>query len=194
MAIANTSPGTPPRLPFRNLPYPRNKCFAHREEILSEVHSTLQSGRQRVATGNIQECPAVALVGLGGIGKTQVALEYCYRHQDEYEVIIWLRAETPTQLVRDTQQVAQSWGLLDDNRSAGSPEDAWPKLIQRASKLTLATASGCVLLISETPLGLSSMTTPMVSTIYSRSGPAKLVFSSHLDSSTGCPASKLLWW
>ncbi|MBO0797098.1 MAG: hypothetical protein J2P36_39975 [Ktedonobacteraceae bacterium] len=36
----------------------------------------------------------VALHGLGGIGKTQVALEYAYRHALDYRAIFWIEAET----------------------------------------------------------------------------------------------------
>jgi hypothetical protein len=33
------------------------------------------------------------LYGLGGIGKTQIALEYTYRHRTEFDIIYWLRAD-----------------------------------------------------------------------------------------------------
>src|SRR6266478_4299556 len=35
-----------------------------------------------------------ALRGLGGIGKTQIALEYAYRYALEYSAIFWIEAET----------------------------------------------------------------------------------------------------
>lgn len=40
-----------------------------------------------------------ALSGLGGIGKTQTALEYAYRHQAEYKHVLWVRAEQETELI-----------------------------------------------------------------------------------------------
>jgi hypothetical protein len=73
---ANRSPA-----PVFNLPFPRNPFFTGREDQLEAIHAALASrGR-------------AALAGLGGIGKTQTALEYAYRHQAEYDHVFWVRAE-----------------------------------------------------------------------------------------------------
>jgi tetratricopeptide (TPR) repeat protein len=51
-----------------------------------------------------------ALNGLGGIGKTQTAVEYAYRHRQDYEVVLWAGANTRETLVADYAAIA---GLLD---------------------------------------------------------------------------------
>jgi MoxR-like ATPase len=45
------------------LPYPRNPLFTDREAVIEKLHTALTSGRVAV------------LSGLGGIGKTQTAIE-----------------------------------------------------------------------------------------------------------------------
>lgn len=135
----NTSFNTRQKLAIHNIPYPRNTHFAHREQILSEIHDALQGGLQGFRMGDTQECPAVALVGLGGIGKTQVALEYCYRHREYYEVILWLRANTVHKLSEDVKEATRIQGLLDDEILA-SPyelEVTWWTLLQQASKFNI---------------------------------------------------------
>jgi hypothetical protein len=58
--------------------------FVGRDGLLAEVHAALSSSA-RVAL--------VALDGLGGVGKTAVALEYAHRHAREFDVVWWVPAE-----------------------------------------------------------------------------------------------------
>ena len=53
--------------------HPRNANFTRRKPLFSDLQSALQSG-DKVALTHVQ-----TLTGLGGIGKTQLALEYSYR-------------------------------------------------------------------------------------------------------------------
>lgn len=59
-----------------------------REDKLQDVHKMLQEGH-RTAIGQ-----AVAFEGLGGLGKTQLAVEYAHRFGKEYKNgVIWLTAD-----------------------------------------------------------------------------------------------------
>src|SRR5262249_3828161 len=40
-----------------------------------------------------------AISGLGGIGKTQLALEYAYRYHQDYQAVLWARAESTEELL-----------------------------------------------------------------------------------------------
>ncbi|MBO0791765.1 MAG: helix-turn-helix transcriptional regulator, partial [Ktedonobacteraceae bacterium] len=77
------------------VPFPRNPCFTGRETILQTLHELLDG-----------EQPA-ALSGLGGIGKTQVAIEYAYRYAHDYSAVIWLAAETAEELIGSLQALAE---------------------------------------------------------------------------------------
>jgi tetratricopeptide (TPR) repeat protein/transcriptional regulator with XRE-family HTH domain len=86
--------------PHWSVPLPRNPFFTGREEILEALHTQL-SGNQTVAFTQ-----SSALHGLGGVGKTQIALEYAYRHALEYNAVFWLGAETEEQIVSSVLRIA----------------------------------------------------------------------------------------
>jgi tetratricopeptide (TPR) repeat protein len=73
--------------PIWNVPYLHNSFFTGRDEILAHLRRQLQAG-QATALSQPQ-----AITGLGGIGKTQIAVEYAYRFHQDYQVVLWARAE-----------------------------------------------------------------------------------------------------
>jgi WD40 repeat protein len=73
------------------VPFPRNGDFVGRDDDLTRLHTTLSGA----STGPVGIRPA-GLTGMGGIGKTQLAVEYVYRHRDAYpDGIFWIDAAGP---------------------------------------------------------------------------------------------------
>jgi tetratricopeptide (TPR) repeat protein len=81
-----------------NVPYRRNPFFTGRENLLKELHNRLTSTRAAALTQ--------AISGLGGIGKTQTALEYAYRYRGEYRFALWVSAVSRDSLISDFVKVA----------------------------------------------------------------------------------------
>ncbi|MEL6556322.1 MAG: tetratricopeptide repeat protein [Cyanobacteria bacterium J06621_11] len=89
--------------PF-GVPYPRNRYFAGREGVLLQLHEQLTQ-TSTVAITQVQ-----AISGLGGIGKTQTAVEYAYRYHYEktvYETVFWVNADTEVSLSSDFASIAE---------------------------------------------------------------------------------------
>jgi len=84
-------PGALP--PTWNVPHLRNPNFTGRESLLAQLWAALTSGQPAALTQ--------AISGLGGVGKTQLAVEYAYRYEAEYDVVWWVRAEEPATLAAD---------------------------------------------------------------------------------------------
>jgi tetratricopeptide (TPR) repeat protein len=104
-------PGALP--PIWNVPHNRNPNFTGREKELAKIHDALAQGGTMALVQPIH--------GLGGVGKTQLALEYVYRHAAEYELVWWVRAEEPVTLAADYAALAGKLGLPE---AEGEEQDA----------------------------------------------------------------------
>jgi tetratricopeptide (TPR) repeat protein len=83
-----------------NIPYPLNPFFLGRDDELAQLRHYLQAG-QAMALSQPQ-----AISGLGGIGKTQLALEYAYRYHQDYQIVLWARAESTEALIASYMTIA----------------------------------------------------------------------------------------
>ncbi|RAJ71381.1 tetratricopeptide repeat protein [Streptomyces sp. Amel2xB2] len=85
----------------------RNNQFTGRDELLNQV--------QQLLTDAGPGASAVALVGMSGIGKTQIAAEYAHRFSPDYDVVWWINSDQ-----RNTQrdrfgELAVELGLTDSS-------------------------------------------------------------------------------
>lgn len=49
----------------------------------------------------------IALHGLGGIGKSQIALEYAYRYQGRYSSVFWVNADNSTEMEKSALEALE---------------------------------------------------------------------------------------
>jgi hypothetical protein len=155
---------TGPRFPghaieITNLPA-RNPDFSGRSTLLRELHETLMAGG---ASAVVQ---AATVHGLGGVGKTQLALEYAHRHATDYDVIWWVPAEQPLAIPGLLAGLARRLGvpeqadqgeLLASLWDALRPRDRWLLVYDNAegprelAPYRPPAGSGRVLVTSRTP-------------------------------------------
>ncbi len=82
----------------------RNVNFIGRKELLESLRSQLsRSTPTAILPG--------ALHGMGGIGKSQIAVEYVYRHAEDYDLIWWIPSENPSEIQASLVQLAQRLDL-----------------------------------------------------------------------------------
>ncbi len=89
-------------LPPWNVPFHQNPFFTGREEILTRLRNVLEHNTHTAALSQ-----PIAVSGMGGIGKTQTAVEYAYRYREHYQAVLWLKSSTPEELAEDFAGLAQ---------------------------------------------------------------------------------------
>lgn len=105
--LLNADPPKP--LPaIRNIPFLRNRFFTGRQEILNQLRTTLIAPKQILH--------ACIISGLGGIGKTQIALEYLYQYRKDYSAIFWMKADSHQTLLSCIVDSAKLVNITEKSR------------------------------------------------------------------------------
>jgi MinD-like ATPase involved in chromosome partitioning or flagellar assembly len=82
----------------------RNAAFTGRSVLLERLRDQLLAGGPTVVL-------AQALYGLGGVGKTQVALEYAHRFMADYDLVWWISAEGSDEIASSLAELALRLGI-----------------------------------------------------------------------------------
>jgi len=118
----------------------RNPVFTGRRALLEQLERRLRM--QSVAAVLPQ-----ALHGEGGVGKSQIAIEYAYRHRADYDVIWWVPSERPAQILASLIELGNKLGLDVGNEvitavprvraalRAGTPYANWLLVFDNAETL-----------------------------------------------------------
>ena len=94
------------RRKLNNITIPRNNAFYGREKTLERMYAHLRPQYGEVDS-RLQTC---ILYGMGGIGKTEIAVEYCYRYRHDYDYIFWIRAATEVSLAKSYSSILELIG------------------------------------------------------------------------------------
>ncbi|MCJ1392523.1 hypothetical protein MMC18_005391 [Xylographa bjoerkii] len=87
--------------PVFMVPFERDSNFVGREDILSQIDKRFEIHSR------------AALAGIGGVGKSQVAIEYCYRFRqaNSHAYIFWIYASTFARFSQAYEEIGSKLGL-----------------------------------------------------------------------------------
>src|SRR5579883_206831 len=95
---------------FQNLPFPRNPFFTGRETYLEQLNNNLKEN------GAVAIAQPIGVSGLGGVGKTQIALEYAHRYYPKrFRTILWVNAASKATLEESYLTLARLLELSQQN-------------------------------------------------------------------------------
>ncbi|MFF0011761.1 FxSxx-COOH system tetratricopeptide repeat protein [Streptomyces sp. NPDC005374] len=100
----------------------RNAAFTGRTDLLENLRLRLAD------TGT-----ATLLHGMGGVGKTQLAIEYAYRHRGNYDVVWWIDSRHSDLAMRQYSELAPHLGV-EERDSIGATADAVRDALRRGAK------------------------------------------------------------
>ncbi len=87
-----------------HLPMGRNRNFTGREKELAHLEESLKSGHSGAITNT----------GMGGVGKSQLALEFAYRNAEKYKMIYWIRSEQTETIKADLRMLGLEMGISEE--------------------------------------------------------------------------------
>ncbi|BCJ52971.1 hypothetical protein Asp14428_44460 [Actinoplanes sp. NBRC 14428] len=147
------------RAEYWNLQLVRNASFSGRHLLLEALRDQL------LATENT-EGGRVALEGINGVGKTQIALEYAYRFAATYDIVWWISAEQTDRVRTSLADLAERLGIPGDAEERviavrellrqGKPSSRWLIVLDNADSPEelhdfLPTGTGHVIITSRNP-------------------------------------------
>ncbi|KAK5991158.1 hypothetical protein PT974_09436 [Cladobotryum mycophilum] len=95
-----------------SVPFPQNPGFVGQENELDTLLANLTHGSQLQKSCVIQ--------GIGGVGKTHLALEFCYRSREQFPFILWVAAQNDVSLSASYTKIATLLSLQDEEKRSSS--------------------------------------------------------------------------
>jgi tetratricopeptide (TPR) repeat protein/CO dehydrogenase nickel-insertion accessory protein CooC1 len=129
LLVGGASVAEKPRFPGRRPPIwnlsARNADFTGRAAILEQI-------RDKLAGGGTAAVVALALYGLGGVGKTQLAMEYAHRFMADYDLVWWVPSERTDEISGALADLARKMGLKVGDNVAEAADAALEELRREA--------------------------------------------------------------
>jgi len=112
--------------------YQRNPHFVGRHDLIEQLRTKLCATQEGTYRNR------VALHGMGGVGKTQVAIEYVFKYKEQYSSVFWISAATPGDFQTGFQQIAKTVNCINvDQNTADEVTTAVLRWLEKQSSWLL---------------------------------------------------------
>lgn len=125
---APSVPGAAETPPYHLLSIPQNPQFSKQDTALAACRRSLDPG------ASPSSLRLFSLHGIGGVGKTSIALEYAHTSKQIYNVILWLPAESIARLSQALTQAARDLGVATEQTKPDQAREALGKWLQQHNR------------------------------------------------------------
>lgn len=114
-------------------PYQENPKFVGRQSVLDDIEAGLRPG------GKIGDGQCVfAICGLGGMGKTQIAVQYAFNSLSKFKAILWVPADSREKILARYIAFAVELGLVETtNDDQNKAKDLVKEWFENAGRVLL---------------------------------------------------------
>ncbi|MCA9228996.1 MAG: hypothetical protein KDA47_25440, partial [Planctomycetales bacterium] len=85
------------------------RYYTPRNSLMTNLEKAINKKRKAAIT------QTVTVHGLGGVGKSQLALQYAIEHEADFDIRHWIRAEQQETLLRDLADLAPWFGIVRED-------------------------------------------------------------------------------
>jgi len=128
-------------LPCYSLEHNRNKNFFGQTNILKQMDEALSAQSRNaddaIKHGDAQDqgkdapnLRAIVLCGMGGLGKSEIAIEYMHSRKNDYEAIFWVNSASVQKLDVSFREIAVKLGLQDEETSLNDDPEATRDIVK----------------------------------------------------------------
>lgn len=114
-------------LPCYFIPYSQNAAFFGRETELKLCRDALASSTLTASS------KFFVLHGIGGVGKTSIALQFAYEQKLHRKVVLWFPADNPEKLDRRFSEIAHAIGLHHNNADQAQDREGLKRWLDKTS-------------------------------------------------------------
>jgi hypothetical protein len=100
-----------PKLPVFMIPHKQNPQFWGRNDVLEKLDSILLRNSEARDYRFPEGTSCAVMTGLGGVGKTELALHYTHTRKKNFDAVFWVRADESLRLAQEFAHLSVTLGL-----------------------------------------------------------------------------------
>ena len=92
-----------------------NRTFVAQQTVIDLIGKALLPSKEKIISSASSGIRQFALCGLGGLGKTAIAVEFALRYKEAFDAVFWVRADAVAKLDESYSDISIKLGLEEES-------------------------------------------------------------------------------